>query len=455
MKIKLVIIILFVLQKPLSLLSQTQSPNIIIIFCDDMGYGDLGVYGNPSINTPYLDQMAFEGQKWTSFYAAAPVCTPSRAALLTGRLPVRSGMSSEKRRVLFPDSKGGLPQTEITLAKQLKSAGYQTACIGKWHLGHLPEYLPVSHGFDYYYGLPYSNDMDRVSNVPDALTNPKIEYFNVPLMRNNEIIERPVNQHTITKRYTEEAINYINSNKDKPFFIYFAHSMPHVPLFASEDFQGKSKRGIYGDVVEEIDWSVGMILKTLRNNNIEENTLVIFTSDNGPWLRFGEYGGTAGPLRGGKGGTFDGGMREPTIFWWPNKIKSGVSFELGSTLDLFPTICKITNSKLPDDRIYDGYDLSSVLIDGEESPRDLIFYYRDIDIYAIRKGKYKIHFYTQDEYGNRDKTIHDPPLLYNLDLDPEERINISKKHPEIISEIKNTLIEHKNTIEPVVNQLEK
>ncbi len=456
-KIKLFLLIFFILLNTFILNSQTITPNIIIIFCDDMGYGDIGVFGNPSINTPHLDQMATEGQKWTNFYAAAPVCTPSRAGILTGRLPVRSGMSSEKKRVLFPDSKGGLPQSEITIAKQLKKINYKTACIGKWHLGHLPDFLPSVHGFDYYFGLPYSNDMDRVSsgNYFEALKNPKTEDFNVPLMRNNEIIEQPANQHTLTKRYTEEAVEFIKLHRNTPFFIYFAHSMPHVPLFVSEDFKGKSKRGIYGDVIEEIDWSVGMILKALKENKIEKNTLVIFTSDNGPWLTFGEHGGTAGPLRGGKGGTFDGGMREPTIFWWPDKIVPGVNFELGSTLDLFPTICKLTNSEVPNDRVYDGYDLTSTILFNKKSPRDIIFYYRDTDIFAIRKDNYKVHFYTQDEYGNNDKTIHNPPLLFDIDIDPEEKINIARNHPQIISEMIEILNEHVKTIEPVVNQLEK
>ncbi|MDQ2657188.1 MAG: sulfatase-like hydrolase/transferase, partial [Bacteroidota bacterium] len=277
--------------------------NFIIILTDDQGYGDVGCYGHPSIKTPNIDNMAAAGQRWTSFYSAANVCTPSRAGLLTGRLPLRSGMCSDSRRVLFPDSNGGLPQSEITIAKLLKTAGYRTAAIGKWHLGHLAPYLPTKHGFDSYYGIPYSNDMDRVSTLParEAVMNAKTEYFQVPLMHNEEIIEKPADQNTITKRYTEQAVRFISENKTNPFFLYLAHSFPHVPLFASESFRGKSERGLYGDVIEEIDWSVGQILKTLKEKKLDKKTIVIFTSDNGPWVLYDQHGGSAGPLYGAKG----------------------------------------------------------------------------------------------------------------------------------------------------------
>src|SRR5688572_26584143 len=238
-------------------------PNVVVILCDDLGYGDLGCYGHPTIRTPHLDRMAAEGMKFTSFYSAAPVCTPSRAALLTGRLPVRSGMTSDTRRVLFPDSAGGLPESEVTLAEVLKEKGYATACVGKWHLGHLPQYLPTRHGFDSYFGIPYSNDMDRVPNVSpkgrEAFWQPKIEYWHVPILRDGKVFERPADQHTLTKRYTDEAVKFIGANKERPFFLYLAHTMAHVPLFASKEFVGKSPRGLYGDVVEELDWSVGEV----------------------------------------------------------------------------------------------------------------------------------------------------------------------------------------------------
>jgi arylsulfatase A-like enzyme len=438
---------------------EKRSPNFIVIFADDMGYGDVGVYGHPTIKTPNLDDMAHEGQKWTSFYVAASVCTPSRAGLLTGRLPVRNGMCSSRRRVLFPDSRGGIPDSELTIASLLKSAGYATACIGKWHLGHLPQYLPTQHGFDYYFGIPYSNDMDQ--QFPDGvghlegLKNPKTEYFHPPLLRNTDIIERPTEQSTITLRYTEETIRFIEENQGDPFFVYLAHSMPHVPLFRSEKFENRSLSGIYGDVIEELDWSVGKILTALKDLKLDEHTLVLFTSDNGPWLIYNEHGGSAGLLRGGKGGTYEGGMREPAIFWGPGIVKPQVVMELGTTLDLLPTFCGLANIELPGDRIYDGYDLSPVLTGSGESPRDEVFYYRGTEIYALRKDAFKAHFITQGEYGGPAKTVHDPPLLYNLEVDPSEKVNIAEQHPEVLLEMQKILEKHRSTMKAVENQLEK
>ena len=437
--------------------ARTSNPNIIVFFCDDMGYGDIGPFGHPTIRTPNLERMVEEGQKWTSFYAAAPVCTPSRAGLMTGRLPIRSGMCSEKKRVLFPDSKGGLIPYEITIASMLKTAGYSTACIGKWHLGDLPQFLPNAHGFDYYFGIPYSNDMDRVGgpDYHDACMNPKIDYFNVPLMRNSEVIERPADQNTITKRYTEEAIQFISQKRDNPFFIYLAHSMAHVPLFRSKDFANKSLRGIYGDVVEELDWSMGEILNKLRETGLDKNTLVIFTSDNGPWTIFNENGGSAGLLKGGKGSSYEGGMREPTIFWWPGKLKHSVIMDCASTLDLFPTFCSLADLKVPSDRIYDGYDLSPLMFGTGKSKRDVIFYYRDTEVFAVRKGDYKVHFKTQDGYGQDKPVVENPPLLYNINVDPSEKYNIAEKHPEVIAELRKILERHQAGVVQVENQLEK
>ncbi len=432
-----------------------QKPNIVVIFCDDLGYGDLGVFGHPTIRTPYLDRMAEQGQKWTNFYVAASVCTPSRAAIMTGRYPIRSGMCSNKRRVLFPDSAGGLPQSEITFAEVMKKQGYKTACVGKWHLGHLEPYLPTNHGFDSYFGIPYSNDMDATEGGRKKFQDPKIEYFNVPLMRDEEIIERPADQNTITKRYTEESIKIIKENKDQPFFLYLAHSLPHVPLFASKKFKDTSLRGLYGDVIEEIDWGVGQILKTLEDEGIAENTLVVFTSDNGPWLTFNEQGGSAGLLREGKGCTFEGGMREPTIFWWPGKIEPGVVTDMGSTMDLLPTACLLAGGEVPDDREIDGVDLRPVLFGEGESPRDSLIYYRGQEIYAARKGQFKAHFITKPAYGGGETEHHDPPLLYHLGHDPSEQYNIADKHPEVIEEIRKMVEEHKKTVEPVEDQLAK
>lgn len=449
----------------------TKKPNFIIIFTDDLGYGDLGVFGHPTIKTPTLDKMASEGQKWTNFYVGASVSTPSRAALLTGRLPIRSGMCSDKRRVLFPDSNGGLPQSEITIARALKGNGYQTAAIGKWHLGHKAEYLPTNHGFDSYFGIPYSNDMDKVDKTDHfTLTkNEQYQAYNVPLMRNEEIVERPADQRTITKRYTEEAVRKIKELRDEPFFIYLAHSMPHIPLFRSEDFKDTSLAGIYGDVIEEVDWSVKQIIDALKEEGIAENTLVVFTSDNGPWHTFKEHGGSAGPLRGAKGGTFEGGMREPTIFWWPTKLKEGVVMDMGTTMDLLPTFCKLSNTEIKTDRVYDGYDISPLLLGTGEGERDLVFYYRGQEVYAVRKGAYKAHFIIQNEYGNNTAhpitnpmlelkntpTVLEKPLLYNLNVDPGERYNIADAHPEIIEAIRRDLKIHSDGVKHVENQLEK
>lgn len=429
-------------------------PNIIVIFADDLGYGDLGVFGHPTIRTPNLDRMAAEGQKWTSFYSACSVCTPSRAALLTGRLPIRSGMCSDINRVLFPNSTGGIPDSEITLAEALKTTGYATACIGKWHLGHLPSYLPIRHGFDSYFGLPYSNDMDG-RGVEGAFSDPKSEYWNVPLMRDEEIIERPAIQETLTRRYTEEALRIIKTHKDQPFFLYLAHTFPHVPLFRSEEFADQSLRGLFGDVVEEVDWSTGQILNTLRDLDLDRNTLVVFTSDNGPWLSYQQQGGSAGLLRGGKGSTFEGGMREPALFWWPGKVLHGVEMGMGSTLDIFPTACSLAGVEVPSDRIIDGFDLSPVLLGDSPSPREIMFFYRGTQIFAVRKGPYKAHFFTRAGYGQKKEFVHDPPLLYHLNHDPAEKYNIAKDHPEIIEDIRREVERHRQSIKPVKNQLDE
>ena len=434
------------------------APNVVIIFCDDLGYGDLGCFGHPTIRTPNLDRMATEGQRWTSFYVAASVCTPSRAALLTGRLPIRTGMCGENPRVLSPESAGGLPVEEVTIAEILREADYATACIGKWHLGHLPQYLPTRQGFDTYFGIPYSNDMDRIADAPRgtaAFRDSKVIYWNVPLMRNTEIVERPADQNTITRRYTEEAVRFIEKSRQRPFFLYLAHNMPHVPLFASDDFRGSSRRGLYGDVVEEIDWSVGRVLDTLNALNLAQRTLVVFTSDNGPWLSFRQQGGSAGLLREGKGCTFEGGMREPTIFWWPGKIAPGVVRDMGSTLDLLPTFAKLAGAKLPRDRVLDGADISPALLGTGPSGRDVMFFYRGTELYAVRKGPFKAHFITKPAYGPREARRHEPPLLYNLEHDPGEHYNVAADHAEIIDEIRQLAETHTQAMQPGEPQLEK
>ena len=441
----------------LPFLQAAKSPNFVVIFCDDMGYGDLGCYGHPTIHTPNLDRMAAEGVKFTQFYSASSVCTPSRAGLLTGRLPVRSGMCSDKRRVLFPNSAGGLPQSEITLAEGLKTKGYATAAIGKWHLGHLLQFLPTNNGFDTYFGIPYSNDMDRLASAPkyrESLFKPKVEYFNVPLLRDTKIIERPADQTTITRRYTEEAIKYIKANKAKPFFVYLAHSLPHVPLFTSSSFQGVSQRGLYGDVIEEIDWSVGQVLKTLKEEKLADNTLVFFTSDNGPWLIFDTHGGSAGLLRDGKGSTWEGGMREPGIAWWPGRIKPHTSHAIASTMDIFTTCLTLAGAKVPADRAIDGVDLSPVLFKGQQKVRESYFYYRGEQLYAVRKGPWKAHYITRPAYGRGQPEKHDPPVLYHLGHDPSEKLNIAKEHPEALAEIAKEVAKHNAKLKRGKNQLD-
>ena len=438
---------------------EDRPPNVVVIFADDLGYGDLGCYGHPTIRTPHLDRMAAEGMKLTQFYAAACVCTPSRAALLTGRLPVRNGMCSNSRRVLFPDSKGGLPSAEITLAEGLKTKGYATACVGKWHLGHLPPFLPGRQGFDRYFGIPYSNDMDRVASVAPkgraAFEHPKIEYWNVPLIRQAKVVERPADQNTITRRYTEEAVQFIKDNQDGPFFLYVPHSMPHVPLFRSADYAERSLRGLYGDVIEELDWSVGQILDTIRSLDLGSQTLVFFSSDNGPWLIFNQQGGSAGLLRGGKGSTWEGGMRVPTLAWWPDHIRpASVGTGMASTMDIFATAHALAGVELPSDRTLDSFDMTSMLLGTGRSKRSNMFYYRGYRLMAVRKGPWKMHLLTQDGYGQPKPVAHEPPLLYNLDNDPSEKNNLAKKHPRIIAQLREEIRLHEDRLQPAKSQLE-
>jgi arylsulfatase A len=447
------------LSNAVTLAAADPPPNIIVVFADDLGYGDLGCFGHPTIHTPHLDAMAAEGVRLTQFYSAASVCTPSRAALLTGRLPIRSGMCSDRRRVLFPDSGGGLPESEITIAEALRDQGYATACIGKWHLGHLPQFLPTRHGFDTYYGIPYSNDMDRVNDASAgkaAFWDPQVRYWNVPLMQDEQIIERPADQTTITRRYTEEAISFIRDNHQRPFFLYLPHSLPHVPLFRSSEFADRSLRGLYGDVVEEIDWSVGQLLSTVRELGIEQRTIVWFTSDNGPWLSFDSHGGSAGLLREGKGMTWEGGMRVPAIAWWPGTIPAGqTSAELASTMDIYVTSLKMAGAGLPEDRVIDGYALTEMLMGQQSSPRDVVHYYRGTQLMALRKGPWKAHFITQGSYvGDTSAKQHDPPLLFHLGIDPGEQWNVADQHSDVIQEIQALAEEHRQGVQSVPSQLE-
>ena len=430
-------------------------PNYIVIFVDDMGYGDLGVYGNPTISTPHLNKMANEGQKWTQFYSAASVCTPSRAALLTGRLPIRSGMASSKNPVLFPNSLSGLPATELTLAEKLKEKNYKTAIVGKWHLGHTKNYLPNNHGFDYYFGIPYSNDMDKINNNNywSEYENKELssDSYNVPLMENFDIIERPVDQTTITSRYVDKTLQLINNYKNDNFFIYLSHNLPHIPLYASKRFLGKSKRGLYGDVIEEIDYGVGLIINELKKLNLDKKTIVVFTSDNGPWLVYKSHSGSAGLLRNGKGTTWEGGVRVPTIFWGAN-IKPGLINEIGSTLDIYTTFLALAKIDTQKNMIVDGYDLSETLLRKKESQRDEMFFYKGDELFAVRLGDFKLHLKTTDWFKEPKK--HNPPLLFNLNIDPSEKFNISSKNPEKVKEILELIKVHNLRLVRGKNQLD-
>jgi arylsulfatase A-like enzyme len=433
-------------------------PNIVIIFADDLGYGDLSGFGSPNNRTPRLDAMVAAGQKWTSFYVQ-PVCSPSRAALLTGRLPVRSGMygvaSGGAPKVLFDNAAQGLPPDEITMAELLKTRGYATAAIGKWHLGHLPAFLPMAQGFDAWFGLPYSHDMNfagpRTQGVPSwrnpALYEPKPEYWNVPLMRNGEVVERPVDHRTLTKRYTEEAVRFIGEHRERPFFLYLAHSMPHVPLARTPEFAGHSAGGLYGDVIEEIDWSTGEILDALAAAGVDRQTLVIFTSDNGPWLPFGAHGGSAGPLANGKGTTWEGGVRTPAIFWWPATIRPGIVTDIASSMDLFVTAGRLAGAALPPDRPIDGLDLTPRLKGSGPAPRQIQFYYWDDELRAIRKGRYKAHFITSGAYGlGEPRKAQDPPLLFDLAEDPGEQRNVAAAHPDVIADLVREAEAHRKSV---------
>ncbi len=425
-------------------------PNIVIIFIDDMGYADIGPFGAEGYETPHLDRMARAGRKFTDFHAATAVCSASRAALLTGCYPERVSILG----ALYPHSSQGLNSSETTLAELCRQQGYATAIFGKWHLGDYEPFLPLQHGFDEYFGLPYSNDMWPHPNAPsNPLSKPKTRFPNLPLIEGNRVVDDDVtaeDQALLTKQYTEHAVDFINRNSERPFFLYVPHSMVHVPLFASEDFLGKSGAGLFGDVVMELDWSVGQILDTLDKNNLSDNTLVVFTSDNGPWLNYGDHAGSAGPLREGKGTMFEGGYREPCIMHWPGKIPPGTSCdELATTMDLLPTVAKLIGAEVPTDRIIDGKDISPLLFaePNARSPHDALYCYYGGQLQAIRDRRWKLHF----PHGYR--TLAGKPAgrggipvnysqdnialsLFDLKNDVGETTDLSAEHPEIVERLK-------------------
>ena len=443
-----------------SALAADRKPNVIVILADDLGYGDLGCYGHPTIRTPHLDRMAAEGMRFSDFYSVAEVCTPSRAALLTGRYPVRSGMAHDQFRVLRNRSTGHLPANELTLPEVLQSVGYVTGMVGKWHLGVWsidPAGHPQRHGFGSYLGLPHSNDMDPTPAAPQGAPGMAVQdpaWWNAPLYRDEELVSQPTDQTQLTRVYTEEAQRFIRAHKRQPFFLYFAHTFPHVPLFASAQFRGTSRRGLYGDAVEELDWSVGQILETLRQEGLAKNTFVFFTSDNGPWLTMNQQGGSAGLLREGKGSTWEGGMRVPGIAWWPGRIKAGVvNTNLMCMLDLFPTSLKLAGTALPGDRIVDGMDMSALLLNGAPSPRRSLIYYRGARLSAVRKDQWKLHLFTQKGYGQPQPDVHDPPLLFDLNTDPGESFNVATNHASVVADLLQEIERHRATVVAVESQL--
>ncbi len=390
--------------------------NVILMYADDLGWGDLGCYGSP-LSTPHLDKAAREGTRFTNCLSANPVCSPSRAALLTGRYPTRVGVPV----VLFPASKTGLNEGEQTLAQLLKAKGYKTQCVGKWHLGHLAPHLPTYKGFDHYFGIPYSNDM-----------SPRW------LMDGEKVIEEQATLETLTPRYTERAVKFIEENKSSPFFLYFPHTYPHIPLAASSAFRGKSPYGIYGDVVSELDWSVGQIMETLRKHGLDRNTLFLFSSDNGPWFQ-----GSPGKLRGRKGMTWEGGVRVPLIAWRPGVVaKNRVCHSLVSTMDIVPTVCAMTGAARPT-RPTDGIDITPLLTGAKsELDRDVILYFDSINVQCARSGKWKLHFsrynnvtYSPAPAAGRKNIRLKNPELYDVVADPDESFDVAAENPEVVKRL--------------------
>lgn len=411
--------------------AEVKKPNIVFIFADDLGYGDLGCYGAQGIKTPNIDKIAANGLKFTQFYVASPVCSPSRAGLLTGRYPVRQGING----VFFPDSFTGIANAEITLPEVLKKQGYSSGIVGKWHLGHLHEHLPLQNGFDSYFGIPYSNDMNSVV-----------------YMRDNKLAEVKVDQRYITQRYTQEALKFIDKNKSQPFFLYLAHNMPHIPIYASEKFIGSSGKGLYGDVIQELDWSVGEVMNKLKELNLEENTIVVFTSDNGPWLVKSPDAGSAGNLREGKQTTFEGGMRVPAVVSWKGRIKPGrVVNEMATMMDWFPTFIKLAGGEIPQDRPIDGDDIGPVLFNtGKRQGQDLAYFYNG-KLEAFRSGDWKIKLPypgNKASKGTKEIAAHGT-LLFNLSQNPDEKEDLAATQPAKLKEMEAKLAAFQKKLGPL------
>lgn len=439
-----------------SALSQAaKQPNFIIIFTDDQGYEDLGCFGSPLIKTPEIDKMAAEGARFSSFYSANAICSASRAALLTGRYPSRNGVF----HVYYPGANKGLNSEEVTIAEVLKPAGYRAAIIGKWHLGDRPQFLPTTQGFDSYFGIPYSNDMwinkdqqfAEDAQFFDGYTLDQVQSGEagkrkdrggkVPLMRDDKIIEYPVDQTYITKRYTDEAIQIIDESEktDQPFFIYLAYSMPHVPLYTAPEFAGKSERGPYGDTIEEMDFHVGRLLDHLKASGADEDTLVIFTSDNGPWKLSKGRGGSAAPLRGAKFSTYEGGHRVPCVMWWPGTIPAGTDTDvIATTLDFMPTLAGLAGAELPQDRVLDGYDMTGILKAGDSGKTDYdrFFYWSKQHITALRMDNMKLRIKIDNKTKERAQ-----PELYNLAEDISESNNLASQMPEVVEQMTKIMME--------------
>jgi arylsulfatase A-like enzyme len=457
--------------------------NVVLIVADDLGYGDLGCYGSTTIATPRLDAMAREGARFTDFYVAAPFCSPSRASILTGRLPARCGVPY----VLFPAEHHGLPTDEITIANVLRERGYATACIGKWHLGWDEPFRPKRHGFDEYFGLPYSND-----STEWGVGEPFMQVMGLgplPLIDGNTVAEAPVDQSSLTQRYTARAVEFVRKNYERPFFLYLPHTMPHIPQYASPQFAGRSKAGLYGDVVEELDWSVGVLLDLLRELKIDDRTLVIFTSDNGAPARpqqqaaktakaakggsrfpGRDLAGSNGPLRSGKGTTFEGGIRVPAIAWWPTTLAAGRTItEPISTLDLLPTFATLTGTKLPADRVFDGCDVSQLLLRDEPQPPRTLYHYFGSQLQAVREGKWKLFlpieqlpenrlpslwFVHQPELFARQHRLWPKPTLYDLSADVAEANDVAAENPTIVQRLLAQARDFDERFQPAVHPIE-